>query len=444
LNTLKEKEEQLRKVRDRLRDEIQHLRQSWPGKAQAIDARVAYLQAQAKELKAVRRQLAEIEKQAQQYRDLALTSVNGANLEKNKYVNALNQIREITTEVTASGQSSNLLARQNRLSEDQKKLALLVKNLTSTKEALGNLAQARQRLEKALLGARFPDVQAVQAALLEADKYQELKTVVQTCDQAFQTNQVKLKADRMQKLRAPEFVLPDLEALTEKARAQAEILREKQAELAKVQEQLEAVEAAVSDLQTATAHYLESIQDSATLITFANLARGEEGSALRAPLATWVLLDRFEEVLSAANPHLRKISGGRYQLSRSDSESSRRRNQALSLAVTDNSSDKVREISALSGGELFYCSLSLALGLSEVVTAEAGGIEISSMFIDEGFGTLDTSKRELVMEALKNTSTSGRTVGLISHVDTLRGEIADQIQVIAAKDKGSTLRIIGN
>lgn len=113
---------------------------------------MAYLQAQAKELKAVRRQLAEIEKQAQQYRDLALTSVNGANLEKNKYVNALNQIREITTEVTASGQSSNLLARQNRLSEDQKKLALLVKNLTSTKEALGNLAQARQRLEKALLG----------------------------------------------------------------------------------------------------------------------------------------------------------------------------------------------------------------------------------------------------------------------------------------------------
>ena len=248
----------------------------------------------------------------------------------------------------------------------------------------------------------------------------------------------------MQKLRAPDFVLPDLGALTEKATAQAEIFQQKQTELAKVQEQLHAVEAAVSDLQTDAAHYLESIQDSATLIAFANLARGEEGSALRAPLATWVLLDRFEEVLSAANPHLGKISGGRYQLSRSDSESSRRRNQALSLAVTDNSSDKVREISALSGGELFYCSLSLALGLAEVVTAEAGGIEISSMFIDEGFGTLDTSKRELVMEALKNTSTSGRTVGLISHVDTLRGEIADQIQVIAAKDKGSTLRIIGN
>ncbi|MDU5542125.1 SMC family ATPase [Varibaculum cambriense] len=442
--TLQEKKDQLRKERDRLRDEIQRLRQSWPGNAQTIDSQVAYLQAQAKELKAVYRQLAKIEKQAQQYRDLVRASVNGANLEKNKYLNARNQIHEITAEVTASGKSSNLLDRQRSLSEDQKKLALLVKHLTSTKEALGSLSQARQRLEKALLGAHFPDVQAAQAALLDTDKYQELKTVVQQWDQAFQTNQVKLKADRMQKLRAPDFALPDLGALTEKATAQAEIFQKKQAELAKVQEQLKTVEATVSDLQSAAAQYLESISDSATLIAFANLARGEESSALRAPLATWVLLDRFEEVLSAANPYLGNISGERYQLSRSDSESSRRRNQALSLAVTDNSSDKVREISALSGGELFYCSLSLALGLAEVVTAEAGGIEISSMFIDEGFGTLDTSKRELVMEALKNTSASGRTVGLISHVDTLRGEIADQIQVIAAKEKGSTLKIIGN
>ena len=442
--TLREKQEQVRKERDRLRVGIQRLRQSWPGKAQTIDTRVAYLQAQAKELKAVHQQRAELEKQAQQYRDLVRTSVNGANLEKNKYANSLGQIREITAEVAATGQSSNLLARQHRLSEDQKKLASLIKNLRNTREALSNLSHAQERLDKSLLQAHFPDVPAAQAALLEADKYQELKTVVQTWDQSFQANQVKLKADRIQKLTDPDFVLPDLGALTEKATSQGEIFQNKQAELAKVSEQLKTVEATISDLQTAAAQYLESIKDSATLIAFANLARGEEGSAVRAPLATWVLLDRFEEVLSAANPHLGKISGGRYQLSRSDSESSRRRNQALSLAVTDNSSDKVREISALSGGELFYCSLSLALGLSEVVTAEAGGIEISSMFIDEGFGTLDTSKRELVMEALKNTSTSGRTVGLISHVDTLRGEIADQIQVIAAKDKGSTLKIIGN
>lgn len=442
--TLREKREQVKMERDRLRGELRRLRQNWPGNAQVIDSQVAYLQAQAKKLRALHQQRAELEKQAQQYRDLVRASVNAANLEKNKYANALGQIREITAEVAASGQSSNLLVRQGTLSEEQKKLALLVKNLRNTREALSNLSQAQKHLEKSLLQAHFPDAPAAQAALLKADKYQELKTVVQTWDQAFQANQVKLKADRIQKLRAPDFVLPDLEVLTDKATAQAEIFQNKQAELAKVQAQLKTVVETISVLQTAAAQYLESIKDSATLIAFANLARGEEGSAVRAPLATWVLLDRFEEVLSAANPHLGKISGGRYQLSRSDSESSRRRNQALSLVVTDNSSDKVREISALSGGELFYCSLSLALGLSEVVTAEAGGIEISSMFIDEGFGTLDTSKRELVMEALKNTSTCGRTVGLISHVDTLRGEIADQIQVIAAKGKGSTLKIIGN
>ena len=442
--TLREKQEQVRKERDRLRVGIQQLRQSWPGKAQTIDTRVAYLQAQAKELKAVHQQRAELEKQAQQYRDLVRTSVNGANLEKNKYANALGQIREITAEVAASGQSSNLLARQHRLSEDQKKLTSLIKNLRNTREALSNLSHAQERLDKSLLQTHFPDAPAAQAALLEADKYQELKTVVQTWEQSFQANQVKLQSDRIQKVKKADFVLPDLEALETKASGEAEIFQKKQEELAKVKEQLKTVEMTVSDLQAETARYLESIRDTSMLITFANLAKGEEGSALRAPLATWVLLDRFEEVLNAANPYLTGISGGRYQLSRTDTESSRRRNQALSLAVTDSFSDKTREISALSGGELFYCSLSLALGLSEVVTAEAGGVEISSMFIDEGFGTLDDTKRAEVMQALKKTSASGRTVGLISHVASLRGEISDQIEVIASKGQGSTLKITGN
>ena len=189
---------------------------------------------------------------------------------------------------------------------------------------------------------------------------------------------------------------------------------------------------------------MEHISDASELITLANLAKGEESSALKSPLATWVLLDRFQEVLDIANPYLGKISAGRYSLSRSDNESSRRRNQALSLVVTDHFSGKVREVSALSGGELFYCSLSLALGLSEVVTAQAGGVEISSMFIDEGFGTLDDTKRSLVMEALQSTSVSGRTVGLISHVGSLRSEITDQIEVVFTREKGSTLRITGN
>ena len=441
---LKEKRQQILDERNRLRAEIRRLRYTWPGNAQVIESRVEYFQKQAEELKTGRKQLAKLEKQAQKYRDSVQRSANDAKLARNKAANALGQIREIKAEIASSGQSSNLVARQQALSSQQEKLVSLLKALRNTKEAHSSLTQAQERLEKTLQAEHFPTPAAAQGALLPEDQYQNLKIVVQTWDDAFKANQVKLQSDRIQKVRKEDFVLPDLEALATQAAAQAEIFQKKQEELAKVQEQLKTVETTVSDLQAATARYLESIRDTSMLITFANLARGEEGSALKAPLATWVLLDRFEEVLGAANPYLAGISEGRYLLSRTDTESSRRRNQALSLAVTDNFSDKAREISALSGGELFYCSLSLALGLSEVVTAEAGGVEISSMFIDEGFGTLDDSKRTQVMQALKKTSTSGRTVGLISHVASLRNEIADQIEVIASKGKGSTLKIIGN
>lgn len=442
--TLREKHEQLKNERNRLRTEIKQLRGKYPGNAQVIDHRVAYLQEQAEKLKKLRKRLAELEKQAQKYRDAIQKSANAAKLEKNKASTALEQIREIKAAIATSGESSDLVTRQQTLKREQEKLSSLIKALRETKDALSNLAQAQTRLEQSLREQQFPDASAVETALLEEEKYQELKREVQTWEDAFKANQVKLQSDRIQKVKKADFVLPVLEALETKASGEAEIFQKKQEELAKVKEQLKTVEMTVSDLQAETARYLESIRDTSMLITFANLAKGEEGSALRAPLATWVLLDRFEEVLNAANPYLTGISGGRYQLSRTDTESSRRRNQALSLAVTDNFSDKTREISALSGGELFYCSLSLALGLSEVVTAEAGGVEISSMFIDEGFGTLDDTKRAEVMQALKKTSASGRTVGLISHVASLRGEISDQIEVIASKGQGSTLKITGN
>ncbi|WP_288815422.1 SMC family ATPase [uncultured Varibaculum sp.] len=442
--TLREKHEQLKNERNRLRTEIKQLRGKCPGNVQVIDHRVAYLQEQAEKLKKLRKRLAELEKQAQKYRDAIQKSANAAKLEKNKASTALEQIREIKAAIAASGESSDLVTRQQTLKREQEKLSSLIKALRKTKDALSNLAQAQTRLEQSLREQQFPDASAVETALLEEEKYQELKREVQTWEDAFKANQVKLQSDRIQKVKKADFVLPDLEALETKASGEAEIFQKKQGELAKVKEQLKTVEMTVSDLQAETARYLESIRDTSMLITFANLAKGEEGSALRAPLATWVLLDRFEDVLNAANPYLTGISGGRYQLSRTDTESSRRRNQALSLAVTDNFSDKTREISALSGGELFYCSLSLALGLSEVVTAEAGGVEISSMFIDEGFGTLDDTKRAEVMQALKKTSASGRTVGLISHVASLRGEISDQIEVIASKGQGSTLKITGN
>lgn len=161
----------------------------------------------------------------------------------------------------------------------------------------------------------------------------------------------------------------------------------------------------------------------------------------RTPLAAWVLMARFEEVLAAANPRLLAISQGRYELIRVDDDGSQSRKSGLGVAVVDHDTETTRLPSTLSGGESFYVSLSLALGLADVVTGENGGVELHTMFIDEGFGSLDAATLETVMAQLHRLRDSGRTVGVISHVHEMATLIPDQIQVRWSSKEGSTVKI---
>lgn len=158
-------------------------------------------------------------------------------------------------------------------------------------------------------------------------------------------------------------------------------------------------------------------------------------------LSHWVLGRRLDDVLACANPRIMTISNGRYELIRSDKDYSRNKAQGLGLTVLDHETDKVRSPKTLSGGETFYISLALALGLSDVVTTENGGIELRTMFIDEGFGSLDSSTLDTVMAQLASLHTSGRTIGVISHVADMTSRILDQIEVIPVASGGSTLRV---
>ncbi|MDO4666029.1 MAG: SMC family ATPase [Actinomycetaceae bacterium] len=185
-------------------------------------------------------------------------------------------------------------------------------------------------------------------------------------------------------------------------------------------------------------HNLAEFQDStADLRWVANLVAGGDSNQQRAPLATWVLIDRLEQTLQVANPILDKMSQGRYQLVRVGSDGSRRLNQALSLAVMDYITGVTRATTSLSGGETFYCSLALALALAEVVTAEAGGITIETMLIDEGFGSLDPEKLEVVMAQLQGHNAQ-RVIGIISHVSELKQQVNARVEV-RPTDVGSRL-----
>ena len=210
---------------------------------------------------------------------------------------------------------------------------------------------------------------------------------------------------------------------------------------ARTAESHEHLRRAVDGVEQAATAYEEAAGSSADLIRVANLARGENEAGT--PLATWVLQARFEEVLVFANERLSQMSSGRYELIRVAEETGqRRRRKGLGLAVVDHLGDeRARDPRTLSGGETFYVSLSLALALADVVSAESGGVSLETLFIDEGFGTLDADTLQTVMAEIDHLRAGGRTVGIVSHVAELRDQIAERIAVRRVASGGSTLKV---
>jgi exonuclease SbcC len=186
----------------------------------------------------------------------------------------------------------------------------------------------------------------------------------------------------------------------------------------------------------------ERVRDAAPVVRLANLAAGGGDNAAGLTLGTFVLMRRFEDVVAAANQRLVVMSDGRYELVRSDEkEDVRGRSTGLAMRVVDHLSDVLRDPRTLSGGETFYVSLCLALGLADVVTAEAGGIDLGTLFVDEGFGSLDPHVLDQVLAELGRLRAGGRVVGVVSHVEALKQTIADRIEVRPRADGTSALAV---
>lgn len=150
----------------------------------------------------------------------------------------------------------------------------------------------------------------------------------------------------------------------------------------------------------------------------------------------YVLASYFERIIDAANLRFNKMTSGRFELLRKEDMGDKRKGQGLDLEVFDNYTGKARDIKTLSGGESFKASLSMALGLADVVQAHAGGIQLDTMFIDEGFGTLDPESLDNAIECLMELQNDGRLVGIISHVAELKERIQTRLEV-SATSKGS-------
>ncbi len=164
-------------------------------------------------------------------------------------------------------------------------------------------------------------------------------------------------------------------------------------------------------------------------------------NACKVPLHQFVLGVMLDDILSSANQFFATLSSGRYSLSRVVGTTSGNALGGLDLEVIDAYTGGARAVETLSGGELFLASLSLAFGLSDVVQSYSGGVHLDSLFIDEGFGSLDQETLDTAMKALAQLQHMGRTIGIISHVSELKNRIAAQIIVGKDRDGGSTVRI---
>lgn len=255
------------------------------------------------------------------------------------------------------------------------------------------------------------------------------------------------KARREAELEAAEKTLAGTEQLDTKAyQKRKDELSAKESHLA---ERLSDLQARRSNVQLGKKN-LDSLykrarrheKDFALLDHVCRLATGKKPGYLgRVSFETYVQATYFDKVLRAANERLQLMSSSRYTLLRQEKSDDKRANTGLELDVFDRYTDRIRPASTLSGGETFIASLALALGLSDVVMSEAGGIHIDAMFIDEGFGSLDEDACQLAVEVLSTLSSDDRMIGIISHVGDLKSRILRQV-IVDKKPSGSSLSLV--
>lgn len=176
-------------------------------------------------------------------------------------------------------------------------------------------------------------------------------------------------------------------------------------------------------------HYQQTLSEDQQWNQLADVVSGK--GKLKLNLERYVLQSYFQQVIEVANQRFAELTDGRYSFCLDDQAGSYAANTGLELNIYDDNAGKVRSVHTLSGGESFIAALCLALALGEVVSAQAGGISVEALFVDEGFGSLDTESLQVALDALRAIEGKNRLIGIISHVTELRTEIPDQLHVIS-------------
>ncbi|MEV0189532.1 SMC family ATPase [Kitasatospora purpeofusca] len=349
---------------------------------------------------------------------------------------------KLTARVAAArGDAPSVAARAAALDRLASAVAALAGAARAATEAAHQLKQADDELAEAAVAAGFASAQDAVAVLLPRAERDGL-------EQRIDRHRAELAAVE-RRLAEPELVaaaaLPpaDLPAARSGLGAATDRLRAAHAARDAARLRCEALAAIGRQLAELARSLAPDLARYARISRLAALAAGTStDNRLRMRLESYVLAARLEQVAAAASDRLVRMSGGRYTLVHSDDRGGGNKRSGLALRVVDAWTGTERDTATLSGGESFFASLALALGLADVVTDEAGGMPLDTLFIDEGFGSLDEHTLEEVMDVLDGLRERDRAVGIVSHVADLRSRIPAQLMVRKGRH-GSTLAPVG-
>jgi DNA repair protein SbcC/Rad50 len=329
----------------------------------------------------------------------------------------------------ATGHDADLATRVARLTDAAQRCEAMVTAESDELRTRVAADAARRAAEERAEAVCFDDVLAAAAALLPSGRLAALDREIDGHDHQLAVLRARLAEPELADLGQR----PDVAALEDRCAAVTLSREEAVAELQRARRCAGALEELAGDVTAAEVELADLRAWADQVTALADLANGRGSNALRMRLQSFVLAARLEQVAEVASARLQDMSGGRYTFLHSDALGRRGARGGLGLDVFDEYTGVRRPTKTLSGGESFMASLALALGLADVVTAETGGVQIDTLFVDEGFGTLDAQALDAVMTVLDELRRGGRTVGVISHLEELRTRIPTRLEVVAGR-----------
>ena len=340
--------------------------------------------------------------------------------------------------IAGRGEFADVGARREHLLVLANALESITEARTAVAAAKERVAEQRSQVQVALQAKGFTTLKKARAAALPDEQIEKLEQGIAEAEAT--------AAGAQALLAQPDLfgISPDDVTDVDRAADNAQIARARAnsafAGLGAAKAQHDELTRLAKRLRTELARLAPLEEEYAELRALADVVNGRGQNARKMSLRSYVLAARLEEVAVAATARLRSMSQGRYSFVHSDAAGARGTRGGLGLDVLDDYSGAIRPAKTLSGGESFLASLALALGLADVVAAETGGALLDTLFVDEGFGTLDAETLDTVMNILDELRAGGRVVGLVSHVEELRQRIPTRLRVRKSRT-GSTLQV---